>query len=125
MQKPFRLLIVDDQPRTRPSLKALLTSGFKLEDVQEASNGKEALNSIVSTQPDIVIMDVRMPELDGIEATRFIKTTYPHIKVILLSMYSEYQEASYAVGADAFITKGEKPELLMRIISNIVKPFSN
>jgi DNA-binding NarL/FixJ family response regulator len=113
MVKPFRLLIVDDQPRARQSLKALLAISFPLIEVCEATNGIEALQCVEASMPDVVIMDVRMPELDGISTTRLIKAVYPQVKVILLSMYDNYQVAALAAGADDFVTKEKPNELIM------------
>jgi len=122
MEKPFRLLIVDDQPRARQSLSALLAIDFPQIKLYEASNGKEAFSQVETIHPDIVVMDVLMPELDGISATRLIKTMYPRLKIILYSMYAEYQSDALFAGADAFITKGEPPKSLIATITTLVKP---
>lgn len=124
MEKSYRLLIVDDQPRARQSLKALLEISFPQIEMSEASDGKEALRYVEAHLPDIIIMDARMPELDGIEATRFIKLKYPHMKVIVLSMYEEYQTAALAAGADTFITKAESPDTLLAAITALMITFS-
>jgi DNA-binding NarL/FixJ family response regulator len=65
-------------------------------------------------------MDGRMPGMDGVEATRMIKVKWPHMKVILLSMYPEYREAAYQAGADSFISKGETPEKLLEAICAVL-----
>ena len=114
--KTLRMLIVDDQQRTRRSLKALLATKFKLIDMCEAANGIEAIRCVEECKPDIVLMDARMPEMDGIEATRLIKTKSAQIPVIILSMYSEYQAAALAAGANAFLLKGEPAEQLLAVI---------
>lgn len=121
MQLSFRLLIVDDQPRTRQSLSALLVIDFPQIELSEASNGKEALHQVETLRPDVVVMDVLMPGGDGIEATRFIKARYPLTKVILYSMYAEYQSEALAAGADAFIVKGEPSATLVTTIADQVK----
>jgi DNA-binding NarL/FixJ family response regulator len=115
-----RVLIVDDQPRARQSLKALLATWFKAGEIQEASSGHEALRLAEESWPDVVLMDARMPGMDGLEATRIIKTKRPEIKVVVLSMYPDYREPALAAGADAFIDKGELPELLLAILSAVV-----
>ncbi len=117
MAKALRILIVDDQPRTRQSLKALLATKFQPIEMHEAVNGLEAIQCVEEWRPHIALIDARMPELDGIEATRIIKRQAPHIKVIVLSMYAEYQAAALAAGADAFISKDEQPERLLAAIS--------
>ena len=117
MIKTLRILIVDDQQRARRSLKALLATRFQLVDTCEATNGREALGCVEECKPDVVLMDARMPDMDGIEATRIIKMKSAHTPVIVLSMYPEYQAAALAAGASAFISKGEPPERLLDVLS--------
>jgi CheY-like chemotaxis protein len=117
MPKALRILIVDDQQRARHSLIALLATRFQLAETCEAANGMEAVRCVEECKPDIVLMDARMPEMDGIEATRIIKTKSEQIPVIVLSMYLEYQEAALAAGADAFISKGDPPERLLEALT--------
>ena len=116
MVKAIRILIVDDQRRARQSLKALLATRFQLIDTCEAANGIEAIRCLEECQPNLILMDARMPEMDGIEATRLIKTKSAHVPVIVLSMYTEYRAAALAAGADAFIGKGEPPERLLAAV---------
>ena len=119
MPKTLRILIVDDQQRARRSLMALLATRFQLADTCEAANGMEAVRCVEECKPDIVLMDARMPEMDGIEATRIIKTKSEQIPVIVLSMYLEYQGAALAAGADAFISKGDPPERLLETLTKV------
>lgn len=72
----------------------------------EASNGREAIEKIKSSPPDIVILDMQMPIINGLEATRIIKKRWPNIKVIALTMYQNYQSEALSAGADAFLVKG-------------------
>jgi DNA-binding NarL/FixJ family response regulator len=125
MEKTFRLLIVDDQPRARQGLRALLLIDFPQIIIFEASNGLEALRQVKIIQPDAVVMDVLMPECDGMEATRLIKAIYPQIKIILYSMYPDYKKAALSAGADAFITKGEPSKTLIATIATLIKPKSD
>jgi CheY-like chemotaxis protein len=120
MAEALRMLIVDDQRRTRQSLRALLAAEFPLIRMLEAESGFEALKRVEDWSPDIVIMDARMPDLDGIEVTRTIKRQTPHVKVIVLSMFAEYHAASLEAGADAFISKGDPPERLLAVLRGIV-----
>ena len=117
MAGALRILIVDDQRRARQSLKALLDTKFQLTQILEAENGVEAVKYVKEWLPDIVLMDARMPHGDGIEATRAIKQQSPNVKVIVLSMFAEYQAAALEAGADAFISKGEPPEHLLAVLS--------
>jgi DNA-binding NarL/FixJ family response regulator len=117
MDKRIRVLIADDQPRARQSMKALLITSPQVEEVREAVNGREAIRLIEQSQPDLVLMDVRMPEMDGLEATRLIKGHWPEIRVIVLSLYPDYTADALTAGADAFVCKGESPEKLLAILS--------
>ena len=121
VQKPIRILVVDDQPRARKSLKALLSTWSRVGEVHEASNGREAVELVRELGPDAVLMDVRMPEMDGLKATVQIKALWPQVKVIVLSMYLEYQDEALALGADAFVGKGEAPDRLLDLLSAVVQ----
>jgi DNA-binding NarL/FixJ family response regulator len=125
MEKTFRLLIVDDQPRARQGLSALLVIDFPQINISEASNGLEALRQVKVIQPDAIVMDVLMPECDGIEATRLLKSISPQIKIILYSMYPEYRKEALSAGADAFITKGEPSKTLVDTIGSFINPISD
>ena len=72
----------------------------------EASNGLEAISKIKSSSPDIVLMDMQMPVMDGLEATKIIKKRWPWVKVIALTMYQNYRSKALSAGADAFLVKG-------------------
>ena len=117
MPKTLRILIVDDQPRARRSLKALLATKFELAETCEATNGMDAIRCVDECKPDIVLMDARMPEMDGIEATHIIKTKSVNVPIIVLSMYPDYQEPALAAGADAFISKADPPEGLLKALA--------
>ncbi len=125
MEITYRLLIVDDQSRTRQSMKALLETNFPQIEIFEASDGIEALQSFEMYRPDMIVMDARMPELDGIDATRLIKGNSPRTKIIVLSMYADYQAAAIAAGADTFLRKEESPEPLLAAIAASIQSFSN
>ena len=96
-----------------------------MDDIFEASNGKEALRQVKDVQPDAIVMDVLMPECDGIEATRILKAINPQIKIILYSMYPEYKKAALSAGADAFITKGDPSKTLVDTIGSLINPNSD
>jgi NarL family two-component system response regulator LiaR len=119
MQKPIRVLIVDDQPHARKSLKALLSTWPRVGEMYEAGDGREAVRLVEEIQPDMVLIDVRMPELDGLKATAQIKAARPGVKVIVLSMYIEYRDEALAVGADAFVAKGDAASGLLGTLAAI------
>ncbi len=121
MARSIRTLVVDDQPRARQSLKALLATCAKIGEVDEAANGREAVHRVEEWQPDLVLMDVKMPEMDGLEATRRIKAHWQQVKIIMLSMYGEYSSEANAAGADGFVTKGESAEQLLATIARVTE----
>jgi DNA-binding NarL/FixJ family response regulator len=112
----IRVLVADDEPRARQSLRALLTTQPQIRLVAEATNGREALERVAGDHPDVVLLDVRMPELDGLEATRRIKARWPATRVIVHSMYPDYRAEALAAGADAFVVKGDPPNELLALI---------
>jgi DNA-binding NarL/FixJ family response regulator len=118
--EPIRILIVDDQPRARKSVKALLSTWQRAGEIYEAGNGREAVQRARECQPDVVLMDVRMPEVDGLKATVQIKALWPRIKVVVLSMHLEYRDEALAVGADAFVGKGEPADRLLAVLADVV-----
>lgn len=119
MSDPIKVLVVDDMARARQSIKALLATCVGIDEVREAANGREAVDVVAQWLPDAVVMDVQMVEMDGLEATRIIKAGWPQVKVIVLSMYSDYEVQARAAGADAFINKGEPPACLLNALEEI------
>ncbi|MEZ4634451.1 MAG: response regulator transcription factor [Caldilineaceae bacterium] len=85
---------------------ALLTTSPDVEVVAEASDGNEAVEQVAQHHPDVVLMDVRMPGMDGLAATRAIKKLWPQIRVVLLTMYDHYRQEAQAAGAEAYLIKG-------------------
>lgn len=121
----MRILIVDDLARARQSVKALLSTYPSVDGLKEAANGREALALAESWLPDAVLMDVCMPDpegaaLDGLAATEAIKARWPQMKVIVLSMYGDYEAQALAAGADAFVNKGEPPARLLQALDAAV-----
>ena len=101
-----RLIIADDSPRARHGERAVLAIQPGIQVVGEAADGQEAIRLVESVHPDGIIMDVRMPGMDGLQASQLIKTRWPQIKVIMLSLYASYRDEAIATGADAFLVKG-------------------
>jgi len=117
MALPVRVLIADDSVRIRQGLRALLATWPDITVVGEAADGREAVRLVADFQPDVVLMDLWMPVLDGVQATRLIKQQWPAITVIVLTMYSLEQSAALAAGADGFVIKGSPPERLLTALS--------
>ena len=106
MNKPAKIMVVEDSLRARSALTAYISLQVGVRITAEASNGIEAISKIKSSPPDIVIMDMQMPVMDGLEATKIIKKRWPKVKVIALTMYKNYQSEALSAGADAFLEKG-------------------
>jgi DNA-binding NarL/FixJ family response regulator len=115
-----RIIIADDQKNTRNGLKALLSASFPKAEIWEASTGRQAERLAEEVNPQLVLMDIRMPELDGLEATRLIKSRQPGIKILVLSLHSCCAEEAIAAGADAFVSKGDSPERLLGTVTSLV-----
>jgi DNA-binding NarL/FixJ family response regulator len=120
-----RVLVVDDRPCTREAIKTLLGFSPNIQVTGEASNGLEAVQVAGQEQPDVVLMDVRMPVMDGLEATRAIKDRWPQIKVVLVSMEPPSQEEILASGADRFLVKGGRSESLKDVILSLFAESSH
>ena len=113
MAQVTRVLIADDSARAREGLRALLTMWQEIEVIGEACNGQDAVRLVAEHQPNIVLMDLHMPVLDGVQATQLIKQQWPAVTVVILTMYAVEQSAALAAGADAFLLKGGTPERLL------------
>src|SRR5512138_997593 len=114
----IRLLVADDHPMMLLGIRRALASEECIEIVGEASDGREAVAKAGSLSPDIVIMDVSLPLLNGLEAARIIRREHPCVKVIILSMYDdrEYVSRFLDSGASAYVLKNNPPEELLRAI---------
>ena len=114
----LRVLLVDDHPMVREGLIRLISGQPAIQVVGEASDGREALEKVQHLRPSLVLMDVSMPVMDGIEATRHIRAEWPEVRVIGLSMYEDEHIAQkmYDAGAEAFVTKTASPTALLKTI---------
>jgi DNA-binding NarL/FixJ family response regulator len=113
MAQPIRVLIADDSARTREGLRVLFAAWPEIVIIGEAADGREAIRLAEECQPDIVLLDVHMPVLDGVQATQIIKQQCPGTTVVVLTMYAVDQPAALAAGADSFVIKGDPPERLL------------
>ena len=114
-----RVLIVDDSPQVRQELRTLLPLAANIEIVGEAADGREAIRLAQVLQPDVILMDLEMPVLDGYEATRQIKAICPACRVVALTAYGDAVSRNQAAEADVdvFLVKGVSVETLVQAIS--------
>lgn len=119
--KKIRVFIADDHPVLRGGIKTALSGLPGCEVVGEADNGAEALKRITSLKPDVVIMDVTMPELSGITVTKRVTEAVPGIKVIILSMHAEptYAIDAFRAGAMAYVLKDSSPDELLKAVGKV------
>ncbi len=119
----IRILLADDHKIVREGLRSLLEKQPDLEVVAEAENGRQAVQLVKKLQPQVVIMDIAMPELNGIEAARQIKTEAPAVKIIILSMHSDKRFVARALGAGAsgYLLKDCALEEITGAISRVIK----
>ena len=114
----IRVLLVDDHKLMREGLRALLAEAPDIDVVGEASDGREALDFVRTLQPDVVVMDIGMPELNGIEACRRIRTEHERVKVIALSTHTDkrYVHHMLEAGANGYVLKISAHEELIRAV---------
>jgi DNA-binding NarL/FixJ family response regulator len=116
--EPIRVLIADDHPQFREGLRALLRSATDLELVGEAQDGRRAIALATELQPDVIMMDLQMPDVGGIDATRHILSTSPHISVLVLSMFDDDDSifAALQAGARGYLLKGALKAEILRAV---------
>ncbi len=118
MNKRIRVLVADDHTIVRKGLCALLEGDKAIEVVGEAETGREAMNQVERLQPDIVLMDITMPGLNGLETTRQLKKRYPKIKILILTMHDNeaYIFETLRAGASGYLVKRSAPDELISAI---------
>ena len=119
---PIRILLVEDHTLVRAGLRALIDNMPGIEVVGEAANGHEALRRVRDLLPDVVLMDLRMPELDGLETMPRIRAEYPSIRVLLLTVHDDEESVcqALAAGASGYLLKASSPvelELAVRSVA--------
>ncbi|MDR5043458.1 response regulator transcription factor [Bacillus thuringiensis] len=119
----IKVLLVDDHTVVLKGLAFFLSTQEDLELVGEANNGKEALVKVGERTPDVILMDLYMPEMDGVEATAYIKKEYPNVKVIVLTSFSDQAHVLPALraGASGYILKDVEPDQLVEAIRSAYK----
>jgi DNA-binding NarL/FixJ family response regulator len=119
----IRVLVADDQSMVRAGFRMLLSGEPDIEVVAEASNGLEAIDKATRFQPNVVLMDIRMPELDGLEATRRILAADGTARILILTTFDldEYVYEALRAGASGFVLKDDPPEQLLTAIRTIAE----
>lgn len=114
----LRIMIADDHKIFRAGIKSIFETEADIEIVGEAGNGREAVEKAAQLQPDLVLMDLSMPEMDGIEATRQIKKAFPGINVIILTVHDdeEFFLPALRSGASGYVVKESEPQELLYAI---------
>ncbi|WP_414529926.1 response regulator [Nodularia chucula] len=122
----IKVLLVDDQSLIRQGLKALLELEPDLEIIGEAENGEEAINQSQKLQPNVILMDIRMPIMDGVAATKEIQKRYPEIKILVLTTFDddEYVKAALENGAMGYLLKDTPSEELAVAIRAVDKGYT-
>ena len=119
MEEKLRLMIVDDNPHARNALSAFISTQDWLSVISEATNGEDALEKIDEIIPDVILMDIKMPIMDGLQATQIIKNRWPKVKIVILTIYTTYKSEANEVGADAFLVKGCSMEKMISTIHSL------
>lgn len=117
----IKLLIADDQELIRQSLQILLGTVPEFEVTDAVENGKEVIRSIRKNKPDVILMDIRMPEMDGVVCTQIIKENYPDIKIIILTTFDddEYVFNALKYGASGYLLKGISTKELIDAVQKV------
>lgn len=123
MDKKIRIFLVEDHTILREGLRALLTADPNFEIIGEAADGREAVRFVEKQVPDLILMDLSMPRMTGMDAIREIKKRYPATKIIALTVHKteEYLRTTLQAGADGYVLKDATHEELMLAIQNVLK----
>jgi two-component system, NarL family, nitrate/nitrite response regulator NarL len=121
MNEHIRILIVDDHPIVRRGISMCLAHQHRIQVVGEAGDGREALGKVRELKPDVVLMDIDMPQMNGMVATDLLRRESPDIKVIILSMYPNVDHVMRIIecGARGFVLKEASPQELMQAVENV------
>lgn len=126
MTNPYRVLIADDHPHARQAITEMLEDNSSFTIVGQAKNGKEAIKLSKQLLPDIILMDIEMPEMNGLEATKIIKERSPFIKVIILSVSDNVTDLFTAIqyGAQGYLLKNMDPDDWLAYLHSLIEGSS-
>jgi DNA-binding NarL/FixJ family response regulator len=119
--EPLRVLFADDHPVFRNGMRALVDSLLDMQVVGEATTGAEAVSLAAAEQPDVVLMDLQMPGMSGVAATRAILDTSPHMQVLIVTMFEDDESvfAALRAGARGYVLKGASPQEIVQAIAAV------
>ncbi|MEK8128925.1 response regulator transcription factor [Paenibacillus filicis] len=111
MTQPIRIMLADDHAHAREAMKDIITADASFKIVGEAANGLEAIRLAEQCMPDLILMDIRMPEMDGLEATKTIKERFPYVKIIMVTVSGDITNLFEAIkrGAQGYLLKNLSP----------------
>jgi len=115
----IRIMLVDDHDEVRQALKNLLSFTKDMEVIGEATNGQEGVKKAAELEPDIIIMDERMPGLNGLEASRILKESDLSCKIIMLTSHEDFESKAFECGVKAYLLKGVKLNVLTDCIRRV------
>lgn len=117
----IKVLIADDQELIRTSLQIVLSNQENIEVTDVVANGQEVMRSVYRNKPDVILMDIRMPKMDGVQCTKIIKENYPQIKIIILTTFDddEYVYNALKYGASGYLLKGVSIDDLVKAIHTV------
>ena len=123
MESTIRILIADDHAVVREGLRAMLGSEIDMEVVGEAATGKEVVERAVELRPDVILMDIQMPHVNGIEATRRILESNPNAGVVVLTMFEDDDSVFSAMrsGARGYVLKGAPPSEILKVLRAVAE----
>ncbi|MBN9297543.1 MAG: response regulator transcription factor [Filimonas sp.] len=119
----IRIFIYDDSADRRDSLKALLSLNDEYKVVGEAANCKNTIRDIETFNPDLILMDINMPEVDGLEGLKIIKASHPSVKVLMQTAYDDSEKIFTSIknGASGYILKNDKPQRILQAIEEVIE----
>lgn len=123
LNRPIRVILADDHAVLRMGIRSLLSQSKDIEVVAEAGDGLEAIQLVKSHQPDILVLDMEMPEMDGVEVTRYLKANNSPVNILILSAYNdrEYIQETLQMGVAGYLIKDEAPSSITEAVRGIVR----
>ncbi len=120
-KKKIRILLVDDHPVVRKGIRSCLASADNIEVVDEATDGRDALAKVKELMPDVLLMDIDMPQMSGLDATKVVTRDFPQVKVLILSVHTNKQYVLQIIqsGAAGYVLKDAPPADLIRAIESV------